>query len=358
MPTAKLPFDLQPGVRTIAGGWAVVALAYAPAVWMIGAAQGQVSSPMATIGAMILFFVPWALATPRLLRLSARLPLGTGRTRRSLMLLAVVGIVAIPTITATGLALEWTLAWVTGPRHAMSVSRLAAGVAITSFFSVPVYGAVIGIGQTLIWVERTRQRERMLARARLDTLRAQINPHFLFNALSAISELAHRDATTAQLAISRLADVLRTTLASDAVNVNLAEEVALTKDHIELHRLLLPGALDVRLKISPEAWVAQVPSLILQPLIENAFVHALSRLTAGAWLTITADVCGERLAIEVANAIAPTDIASRGLGSGVTSVRERIMAWSGGRGGLTTDQRYDRFVARIDLPLLSEDAAS
>ena len=264
--------------------------------------------------------------------------------------------VAIPTITTIGLALEWTLAWVAGPRHAMSLSRLAAGVAITSFFSVPVYGAVIGIGQTLIWVERTRQRERMLARARLETLRAKINPHFLFNALGAISELTHRDATTAQLAISRLADVLRTTLASDAIDVNLAEEVALTKDHIELHRLLLPGPLDVRLTISPEAWIAQVPALILQPLIENAFVHALSRLTEGAWLTITADVCDGRLAIEVVNAIASTDTPSRGLGSGVTSVCERVAAWRGGEGELTTDKQLDRFVARINLPLLSVDA--
>lgn len=172
MHATKLPLDLQPGMRAVAGGWVVVALAYAPAVWMIGAAQGQGSSPIATIGAMILFFLPWALATPPLLRLSARMPLGIGRTWRSLMLLAMVGLVAIPTITVIGLALEWTLAWVAGPRHDMSVSRLAAGVAITSFFSVPVYGAVIGVGQTLIWVERTRQRERMLARARLDTLRA------------------------------------------------------------------------------------------------------------------------------------------------------------------------------------------
>lgn len=358
MHAAKLPLDLQPGARTIAGGWAVVALAYAPAVWLIGASQGQRSSPVATIGAMVVFFLPWALATSHLLRLSARLPLGIGRTRRSLMLLAVVGVVAIPTITAAGLACEWMLAWVVGPRHAMSVSRLAAGVAITSFFSVPVYGAVIGIGQTLIWVERTRQRERMLAHARLDMLRAQINPHFLFNALGAISELAHRNAATAQLAIGRLADVLRTTLASDAAAATLAEEVALTKDHIELHRLLLPGPLDVRLTISPEAWVARVPALILQPLVENAFVHALSRLTGGAWLTITANVCDGRLAIEVANAIAPTGAPSRGLGSGVTSVRERVRAWSGGRGELATDQRPDRFVAHINLPLLSNNAAS
>jgi hypothetical protein len=357
MHAAKLPLDLQPGVRTIAGGWAVVALAYAPAVWMIGAAQGQGSSPIATIGAMVLFFLPWALATPPLLRLSARRPLGIGRTQRSLMLLAMVGLVAIPTITAIGLALEWTLSWVAGARHAMALSRLAAGVAITSFFSVPVYGAVIGVGQTLIWVERTRQRERMLARARLDTLRAQIKPHFLFNALSAISELAHRDAATAQLAISRLADVLRTTLASDMAAATLAEEVALTKDHIELHRLLLPGPLDVRLTISPEAWVAQVPALILQPLVENAFVHALSRLTGGAWLTITADVCDGHLAIEVTNAITSTDAPSRGLGSGVASVRERVAAWSGGGGELTTDQRPDRFVAQINLPLMPVEAA-
>jgi hypothetical protein len=344
------PKSLLPGKGAIATAWGIVALAYSPAVWMIGGAQGQRTSLIATLGAMLLFFLPWALATPWLLRFSAGTPLGTGRTRRSLMLLALTGLAAIPAITAIGFTLELAASWMAGSARTVSSARLAAGVAITSFFSVPVYGAVIGAGQTLIWVERTRQRERLLARARLDTLRAQINPHFLFNALGAVAELAHRDAGAAQLAIERLADVLRTTLSSDAAEVVLADEIALTKDHIELHRLLLPGPLEVRLTISDEAWLARVPALILQPLVENALVHALSRLTEGAWLTITANVDSGSLGIEVVNAATEADTVTRGLGSGLASVRERLTAWGGEPCTLVTERRTDRFIARISMP--------
>jgi two-component system sensor histidine kinase AlgZ len=190
----------------------------------------------------------------------------------------------------------------------------------------------------------------MLSRARLETLRAQINPHFLFNALGAVAELAHRDATAAQEAIARLADVLRTTLANDAEEATLAEEVALTKDHIELHRLLLPAELDVRMTMSDQAWTARVPALILQPLAENAFVHGLGRMAESGWLTITGNVDDGRLVIEIANAVADANLFARGLGSGLAGVRERLTAWNDGSGTMTVDRRPDRFVVRIDMP--------
>ena len=345
-----LSAGLMPAKRTTAAGWAVVALAYAPAVWLVGATQGQRASLPETVGAMAVFFLPWALSTPTLLRLSARLPLMPGRAVRSLPLLGLAGIIVIPTITAVGLGLEVALELALGSRAPSSMVQLATGVAITSFFSVPVYCAVVGIGQTLVWVERTRQRERMLARARLETLRAQINPHFLFNALGAVAELAHRDATAAQNAIARLADVLRTTLANDAEDSTLAEEVALTKDHIELHRLLLHAELDVRMTMSDQALTARVPALILQPLAENAFVHGLSRMAESGWLTIMGDVDDGRLVIEIANAIADANLSSRGLGSGLAGVRERLTAWNDGSGTMTADRRPDRFVVRIDMP--------
>lgn len=349
---------LMPAKRTIAAGWAVVALAYAPAVWLVGAAQGQRASLPETLGAMAVFFLPWALSTPTLLRLSAGLPLMPGRTAWSLPLLGLAGIIVIPTITAVGLGLKVVLGCALGSRAPSSMVQLATGVAITSFFSVPVYCAVVGIGQTLVWVERTRHRERMLSRARLETLRAQINPHFLFNALGAVAELAHRDATAAQNAIARLADVLRTTLANDAEEATLAEEVALTKDHIELHRLLLPAELDVRMTMSDQAWTARMPALILQPLAENAFVHGLGRMAESGWLTITGNVDDGRLVIEMANAVADANLSSRGLGSGLAGVRERLTAWNDGSGTMTADRRPDRFVARIDMPYVDGRLAS
>lgn len=286
------------------------------------------------------------------------MPLVTGQTARALMGLGLLGAILIPTITGVGLLLEWVAGEMIGAGIPLSVSRLVSGVAITSFFSVPLYAAVIGVGQTLLWVERTRERERLLARARLDTLRAQINPHFLFNALGAVGRLAYRDADAAQTAIARLADVLRSTLATDAAETTLGEEIAVAKDHVELHRLLRAGPLDFRVTVSPLAWRAQVPVLILQPLIENAVVHALSRLTSGAWLSISADVAWDRLSIEVTNAISEVVVPSRGLGSGLANIRERLAVIYGGAAALTTRRETDRFVAIIGLPLAVEKSAA
>ena len=273
---------------------------------------------------------------------------------RALTSLGLVGAFLIPAVTSVGLLLEWAAGAMLGAGRPLSMGRLASGVAITSFFSVPIYAAVIGVGQTLLWIERTRERERLLARARLDTLRAQINPHFLFNALGAVGELAYRDADLARTAIARLADVLRSTLATDAAETTLAEEIAVAKDHIELHRLLLAGPLDFGVTVSPDAWRARVPVLILQPLIENAVVHALARVTSGAWLSISAKVASARLSIEVTNAVCDTVAPSRGLGSGLANIRERLAGIYGGAAALTTRRDADRFVAIIDLPLAVE----
>lgn len=350
-----LPTDLSPRKRTIAGVWSIVAAAYTPAVWMIGDAQGQRGSFLAAFAAMMVVFLPWALSTPSLLRLSSELPLGSGRTPRSLVRLTVVGAVGVPVVTGTGLTLEWASAWALGIGHPGSLARLPIRVAITSFFSVPIYGGVVAIGQALVWADRTRQQERSLAQARLDTLRAQLNPHFLFNALGAVGELVHRDAGAAQSAIARLADVLRTTLASNSAEVTMAQEIALTKDHIELHRLLLPNQIDVRFVISADAWRARVPALVLQPLVENALVHGLGRMNDGGWLTIKATVDHGRLFIEVANALLPISPPSHGLGSGLQNVRERLAAWRDARSQLVVDRNSDRFVVKLNLPFVPDE---
>ena len=216
---------------------------------------------------------------------------------------------------------------------------------------MPTYVAVVGVGQALVYVDRTRTRERLLARARLEALRAQIDPHFLFNALGAIAQLAHRGAEQAEAAIGRLSDVLRSTLASDDAAVPLSTEIATVMDHVELHRMLLPAPLDLRLSIAPAAWDAQVPALILQPLVENAVTHGLSKLTAGAWLAIDAEANGDRLVIEVRNARPPEGSASRGLGIGLRNVGERLEALFGPTAKLTVAADGAAFTARIDLPL-------
>ncbi|USI73594.1 sensor histidine kinase [Sphingomonas morindae] len=329
----------------------MVALAYTPAVWLLNASAGW-RTLLATLGAMILFFLPWALVTPAVLRASARQPLGAGRTLRSLIGIGGMGVILVPVVTALGLLLNEVAAWLIEGRRFLPLAQLAQGATITSFFSVPIYVAVIGVGQALLWIRQTGERERLRADARLEALRAQVNPHFLFNALTAIGELAHNDVDVAQAAIARLADVLRATLAVERPELMLAEEIAIAKDHIELYRLLLPGPLDFRVSASPAAWNAQVPALILQPLVENALVHALARVAQGR-LCIAAEDHDGRLSLKIENSMPDSIAPSRGAGSGVANARERLTALYGIDATLATDVEGEQFVVTLDLPLVT-----
>lgn len=348
----RLPPDLLPGPRAIAIAWGIVALAYTPPVVLMDQMRGSAAPGWPLMFILVAAgFLPWALATRPLIRLCAAAPLGSGADARRLMLLGLTGLLSLPILAISGTALGQTVV------SLLSTGRLDIGVgdvlnaaAINAFFSVPTYVAVIGVGQALVYVDRTRTRERLLARARLEALRAQIDPHFLFNALGSIAQLAHRSPDQAEAAIGRLSDVLRSTLATDDAAVKLSTEIATVMDHVELHRMLMPSALDLRLSIAPAAWDARVPALILQPLVENAVTHGLSRLTADAWLAVTADVQGLHLSIEVRNAKLVEGAPRRGLGIGLRNVGERLEALFGDAARLTVADDGDAFTARIELP--------
>lgn len=360
---SRLPADLVPGARTIAVAWTIVAIAYTPAVFLVEGSDGDGLAPGATFIFVALGFLPWALITRPLIALCAAAPLGSGSNGRSIAILGAAGLLVLPVMALTGNGLGQLFTALAEPgRAAFDLDRVSRAALINAFFSVPTYAAVIGVGQTLVYLDRTRTRERLLARARLDALRAQINPHFLFNALGAIAQLAHRDADTAERAIGRLSDVLRSTLASDLQVVPLPDEIASVMDQVELHRMLLPGQLDLRIAVAPAAWSATVPALILQPLVENAVTHGLSRLSSDAWLSIAAEVSGGRLAIEVTNACPIQPWPSAGLGLGLANVAERLTALHGDSAHLATEAGPESFRVRIELPFVSmpdlEDAGA
>lgn len=353
----RLPPDLMPGPRAISIAWGVVALAYTPPVVLMNQTGVPRAWPMAFL-LVAVGFLPWALATRPLIRLCAAAPLGSGGDARRVALFGLAGLATLPLLALAGTTLgHLAMSLLSSGRLGISVDRLLDAATINAFFSVPTYVAVIGVGQALVYVDRTRTRERLLARARLAALRAQIDPHFLFNALGSIAQLTHRDPDSAEQAISRLADVLRSTLASDAAEVPLSAEIATVMDHVELHRLLMPAPLDLQLSIDPAAWRAMVPALLLQPLVENAVTHGLSRLTVGAWLSITATAVGERLTIEVANARPAVSAPSRGLGIGLSNVGQRLTALYGDAATLGLESGPTHFAARLALPLrLADDA--
>ncbi|HEX7150595.1 MAG TPA: histidine kinase [Thermoanaerobaculia bacterium] len=200
-----------------------------------------------------------------------------------------------------------------------------------------IYGAVLAVGYAREYFlrDQDRQRESMtlqaraaqleaqLAHARLDALRMQINPHFLFNTLHAISALVERDPSGVRRMIARLSDLLRHTLSSrGAEEVALREELAFLQKYLDIMEVRFQGRLRVTQKIAPETLEALVPNFILQPIVENALEHGVGR-TGDANIELGARRDGDDLLLHVRDE-GPGLGDSSVSGVGLTNTRARL----------------------------------
>lgn len=141
-----------------------------------------------------------------------------------------------------------------------------------------------------------------LAESKLQTLRAQLNPHFLFNAMNSISCLLHRDPGAADTMLSRVANLLRLTLARDnSREVRLLEEVELAEEYLEIQRIRFGSRLILEINIADETLEALVPNMLLQPLVENACIHGVARRRGECRVAVTSGIEGEDLVIAIYN---------------------------------------------------------
>lgn len=136
---------------------------------------------------------------------------------------------------------------------------------------------------------RTANLEARLARAELDALKMQLNPHFLFNTLNAIAELIHRKPDMADEMVTQLSDMLRTTLEQTGVEeVTLKQELDFLERYLAIERTRMGSRLQIEMHIAPETLDARVPNMLLQPLVENAVKHGVAPAAAGGRITIEA----------------------------------------------------------------------
>jgi two-component system LytT family sensor kinase len=202
---------------------------------------------------------------------------------------------------------------------------------------------------------REAQLQTTLMEARLKTLQAELHPHFLFNTLHAISTLVHSNPDAADRMISRLSDLLRLTFdRSGAARVPLQEELEFLQKYLEIEQTRFQDRLSVQYDVDPAALDAEVPRLILQPIVENAIKHGVSPRSGPGLVRIAARVDGGRLCLEVRdNGVGLSGSARSQLRSGVglANTRDRLdclygeahrLEFSEGDGGLTV---------RIAMPL-------
>jgi len=147
---------------------------------------------------------------------------------------------------------------------------------------------------------RLERLEKSFSEARLNALRMQLDPHFLFNALNTISSQVERDPKLARGMIEHLGDLLRQSLESkDRQEVPLAEEIAFLEHYLAIQKIRFGDQLRIETQIAPEVKYASVPCLFVQPLVENAIRHGISRRASGGTVIVSADRVGNRLEIRV-----------------------------------------------------------
>jgi hypothetical protein len=207
-----------------------------------------------------------------------------------------------------------------------------------------LYGLLAAGSYALHGQRRLRDRELAAAhaaaeaaQAQVRALQAQLNPHFLFNALHSLSTLVRHDPSAAEEALDRLGALLRYALDEGASeDVGLDEEWRFTRDYLGLEGLRLGDRLAVRDDVDPDALDCVVPSFSLQPLVENAIRHGVARRAAGGTVRISVRLLGDDLVLRVTDdgPGADRERALHAPGFGLRALRDRLAARYGGRARL------------------------
>jgi LytS/YehU family sensor histidine kinase len=218
------------------------------------------------------------------------------------------------------------------------------------YFGIKHYGTVEEQRSRLLASEATARE------AQLQALRYQLQPHFLFNTLNAISSLVvSKQPERATEMIAKLATLLRNTLDVPEVHlVTFREELAVTEEYLSIEQVRFGPRLTVSLNVSPEASEAQVPRFLLQPIVENAIRHGIARCPNGGEVSITASVIEGQLRINIENDRTEGLLQSGdgGNGLGLANTRTRLEKLYGEHGSVTvTTAQNKRFLVSIQFPL-------
>ena len=296
----------------------------------------------------------WALFAPLILALGRRLPLTRGHRLRSIPILVVAGLaITVLKIVARAAAGQIIPGLPTMPLRGMFLSQFHLNLA--------TFWVILGIGAAFRYYAQYRERElatsrleARLAQAQLDVLRIQLQPHFLFNTLHTISAFVQEgDIATADRMIARLSELLRLSIESvHTQEVSFRQELDFLQRYLDIQQLRFQERLRVRLDVADEALDAKLPSLMLQPLVENAIRHGISRRAEGGTVTLHARRAADELVVEIEDdGVGFTPVAGRGEnGLGLANTRARLEQLYGDRHRFAVDSRPEGG-ARVTLAI-------
>ncbi|MGA8151406.1 MAG: histidine kinase [Terriglobales bacterium] len=193
---------------------------------------------------------------------------------------------------------------------------------------------------------------RVLARdAELKALRAQVNPHFLFNCLHSISALTSSDAAKAREMCILLADFLRTTLRlGGQESITLEQELALVRGYLAIEKVRFGARVRMEEEVQEETLAVPVPPLLLQPLVENAIRHGIANLPEGGVIRLSAHRNGDSVSIAVENSLDPDSPSSLKTGLGLDNIRQRLNTRYGQEARISVRAENNIFLVDLRLP--------
>ncbi len=237
--------------------------------------------------------------------------------------------------------------------EAVSSRRFALGSAAIAALIVAI------VLRYLYAIDGWQAQVRASARAEADALQARIKPHFLFNSMNTIAGLVRRDPEVAERAVLDLSDLFRAALGAGQGESTLAEEVELAERYLSIEQLRLGERLQVRWRRSePLPWDLALPRLVLQPLVENAILHGISRLPAGGTIDIELASEGEELRVAVHNpSLPPHEPGRHGNGArhAQRSIAHRLAFRFGPRARMAGHWHEGYYLAEFRVPLRGGD---
>ena len=341
--------------------WGVVVLVFATQGFMQDAINGHTWSVFDYLRWSIIQWYTWAALTPWVFRLAAKFPIQSPFRLRGLgvQLLASVGMTLLAVVIGAFVSTAFE------PSTFDEQVKIFIGQNFAT--DLLAYWALFAIQQAIqLHAEKTRREleaSRLaseLAQSRLQVLRTQLQPHFLFNTMHAIATLLHEDTLGAEAMLLRLSDLLRAFLEDgEGQEITLRQELVLLDLYLGIQRARFKDRLDTRIYLAPETLDGAVPSLILQPLVENAIHHGIGKRVGADCIEIESRREGDVLCIEVRNRNSTLQAGASpaaGHGIGLSNTALRLRELYGDNADVRLDMLWPEGVAcRLRLPFHALD---